>query len=378
MTPVKLKGMTWSHPRGYDPMIACSKIWFEKTGVEVAWDKRSLQDFESFPVQELAKAYDLIVVDHPHVGEITSQNCLCALDLAGREAERRALEEASVGASYSSYAWAGHQWAFPIDAAAQVQAWRPDLLAGAPGRFEEVMALAKDGKVLIPMRPPHSLMTFYTLAANLGTPCANTGPGPLISEADGSAVYDLMMDLVRLVPDECFEMDPIAVSEKMSAPGSPYACAPLIYGYVNYAIPGFRSQQLTFSDIPAAGAQGPAGSALGGTGIAVSAFSDHQQQAIDFAYWIASGPIQRGPFANAGGQPGHAEGWEDEAVNSKTNAFYRNTRKTLEAAWVRPRHRGYMTFQAEASERLNTGLQSGERGGSVIAALNTLFLESFG
>ena len=24
---VRLKGMTWSHPRGYDPMIACSRLW---------------------------------------------------------------------------------------------------------------------------------------------------------------------------------------------------------------------------------------------------------------------------------------------------------------------------------------------------------------
>ena len=49
VSSVMLKGMTWSHPRGYDPMVACSAIWKEKTGVEIAWDKRSLQDFESFP-----------------------------------------------------------------------------------------------------------------------------------------------------------------------------------------------------------------------------------------------------------------------------------------------------------------------------------------
>ena len=24
---VRLKAMTWSHPRGYDPMIACSRLW---------------------------------------------------------------------------------------------------------------------------------------------------------------------------------------------------------------------------------------------------------------------------------------------------------------------------------------------------------------
>lgn len=91
MSDITLKGMTWSHPRGYDPMVACSRLWQEKTGVTVEWAKRSLQDFESFPVQELARTYDLIVIDHPHVGQITAENCLAPLDVAGREAERRAL-----------------------------------------------------------------------------------------------------------------------------------------------------------------------------------------------------------------------------------------------------------------------------------------------
>ena len=91
MSSIMLKGMTWSHPRGYDPMVACSAIWQEKTGVEIDWDKRSLQDFESYPVEELARAYDLIVIDHPHVGQITAEGCLAPLDVAGpRSRARRA------------------------------------------------------------------------------------------------------------------------------------------------------------------------------------------------------------------------------------------------------------------------------------------------
>jgi multiple sugar transport system substrate-binding protein len=95
-----LKGMTWSHPRGYDPMVACANFWQEKTGVTVVWDKRSLQDFESFPVEMLAQRYDLIVIDHPHVGQITAENCLAPLDLPGRAAELAALNHGSVGQSY--------------------------------------------------------------------------------------------------------------------------------------------------------------------------------------------------------------------------------------------------------------------------------------
>ena len=372
-----LRGMTWSHPRGYDPMVACARLWQEKTGVEVVWDKRSLQDFESFPVDELARNYDLIVIDHPHVGVIVAEDSLAPLDVPGREAEMAALAAASVGPSFPSYTYAGHQWAFPIDAAAQVQAFRPDLIAGPARTWNEVMELAAEGKVLLPLRNPHSLMCFYTLAANLGSPCATDGPGALIDVATGARVYDMIAALFERIDPAALAMDPIAVEERMAEADSTIACAPLTYGYVSYALAGFRPKRLAFADIPAAGDGGPRGSAVGGTGIAVSAHAKDREAAIAFAYWIAGADVQRGPYAAAGGQPGHAAAWEDEAVNTATGGFYRDTRATLEAGWLRPRHDGYMEFQDQASTRLNRALEQGEDGGRVVADLNDLYRGSF-
>lgn len=369
----RLKGMTWSHPRGYDPMVACSSLWRERTGVAIEWDKRSLQDFESFPVEELARAYDLIVIDHPHVGQITAESCLAPLDVAGREAECAALASGSVGQSYPSYSWQGRQWAFPIDAATQVQAWRPDALDAPPARWSDVLDLARQGRVLLPLRPPHVLMVFYTLAGNLGHPCSTDPSRDLIDIETGSQVFEAMREIAALVEPACFEMDPIAVSERMAAADSKIVCAPLIYGYVSYAMSGFRAHRLAFTDIPVIGSDGPVGSALGGTGIAVSAFSKARDAAIDFAYWVASGEVQRGHYAAAGGQPGHAAGWEDQSVNAATGNFYRDTRATLEGAWVRPRHNGYMGFQQAASDRLLSGITGRHKSAEVVADLISLF-----
>lgn len=105
MGAITLRGMTWSHPRGYDPMVACARDWRARTGVSIEWDKRSLQDFESFPVEDLARRYDLIVIDHPHVGQITAEGCLTPLDLPGREAAFAALADGIVGLSLPSYSW---------------------------------------------------------------------------------------------------------------------------------------------------------------------------------------------------------------------------------------------------------------------------------
>jgi multiple sugar transport system substrate-binding protein len=115
------------------------------------------------------------------------------------------------------------------------------------------------------------------------------------------------------------------------------------------------------------------GSALGGTGIAVSALGKHIAQASAFARWVAGDEVQAGLYAAAGGQPGHAAAWDADAVNAPVLDFYRATRQTLDAAWVRPRHDGYMGYQAAASERLNHGLERGEEGRTVIADLNRMF-----
>ena len=56
-----------------------------------------------------------MVIDHPHVGDITAQHCLIPLDIAERETECSALAANSVGPSWSSYEWRARQWALPIE-----------------------------------------------------------------------------------------------------------------------------------------------------------------------------------------------------------------------------------------------------------------------
>ena len=370
-----LRGMTWDHPRGRDPLLACSTIWREKTGVEICWESRSLQDFESFPVADLARRYDLMVIDHPHVGEITAQRCLVPLDNSGREADCSALSANSVGPSWSGYRWRGRQWALPIDAAAQVQAWRPDLIDAPALNWDEALDLARRGLACCPMRPPHSLMAVYTLSANLGRPCESEGP-ELFDRETGESAIERMRELCDRIGPSCFEMDPIAALETMAEAESRIAVAPLIYGYVSYARAGFRTARVRFADIPTAGCEGPVGSALGGAGIAVSAYSENRAAAIDFAFWLASGATQCGPYSAAGGQCGHSAAWRDESINAPVADFYRATRATLEGAWVRPRHDGYMSFQHAAAMRLNDGLQTGERAASLRDALNRLYRSS--
>ncbi|KAA0972675.1 extracellular solute-binding protein [Aureimonas fodinaquatilis] len=354
-------------------MVATSRKWHELTGIAIEWEQRSLQDFESYPVEDLARNYDLIVIDHPHVGQIAAENCLAPLDTPERRADLATLASQSVGQSFPSYNWQGRQWALPIDAASQVQAYRVDALTGPAVQWSDVIELARQGKVTLPMRAPHALMTFYTLAANLGTPCSSEQGPELIGREAGINVLSLMIELLGLMQPDCWDMDPIAALELIAAGERSEVLLPLTYGYLSYATEGFRAHPVSFADIAAAGGNGPLGAALGGTGIAVSAYSRNVNAAIDYAFWVAGAEIQKTLYAEAGGQPGNLDAWEDKAVNEPVNGFYRDTLETLRRSWMRPRFDGYMKFQDEGSQILQHGLQEGTSPETIVDRLNAAY-----
>lgn len=373
---IVLKGMTWSDPRGYDPVVAAAAAFAaENPGVRIVWEKRSLQGFESTPVDELAAAFDLMVIDHPHVGAVVTENCLLPIDRHADAESLLMLESETVGKSYASYHLAGHQWALPIDVATQVQAIRPDLGATPAPDWTAVMQAARDRTVLLPLRPPHVLMCFFTLAANLGDPCAVT-KGPLVARKTGLSVLGALDALAALVDPLCRTMDPIAALDTLAESGS-HRLIPLTYLYATYARDGYRTNRIAFHDIAAIGSAGPIGSALGGTGIAVSARTPHPELCTRFAVWLAASRVQRGLYAANNGQPGNARAWGDAAVNASVGQAYANTRLTHEAAWLRPRHAGYMAFQDAGSHIVLDAITGRTAHETALDALDRCFIESF-
>lgn len=368
--------MTWNHPRGIDPLVAHARAYEAKHGVRIEWEARSLEDFEAFPLDELAAKYDLMVIDHPHVGMAAASGCLLALDTVSREAELSALQGQTVGSSHETYQYRGHQWALAIDAATQVAAWRAGSLSPAdrPGTWADVLALADARHVLCPLVPVHAMMCFYTLAANVDQPCATSGE-QLIDRNAGAAVLDKLAGLAGRVPEACLKMNPIHVFELMTE-DERYRYVPLIYGYVSYARDGFRKSRIEFGNIVGEKRGVCQGSALGGTGIAVSSKSKHRDAAVDIAFELASAAYQRKVYALSGGQPAHRAAWKDDAVNTQTHNFYRNTLTTLDSAYVRPRFDGYIAFQVQAGEIVQEAIRGMRQTATAVDRINQLFREA--
>jgi multiple sugar transport system substrate-binding protein len=358
MARIKLRGMTWGHRRAIDPLLA-TKALFEKQHpeIEIEWSQRPLHGFEFTPVPDLAKEYDLIVLDHPFCGEIAATGCLLPVD----EVIATSGGDRYVGPSLSTYTYAGACWAVPIDAACQVAVSRPDLLhaldAMPPLDWRDLMALGEKafGKGLhlaIGLRGVHSLMTFFTLCANLGKPCATDPDRPLVDRDTARAALDHIRSLLAYCPREALDWNSIELHDVMVARDDLVTC-PAVYCYATYAESDQR-KPLRFHDMP--GPNGPKGSTIGGTGLGISATRGGGDAAFAYARFAASAEVQR-LFAEHHGQPARREAWTDPAIDARFNRCYSATSATMEACWTRPRFPGYLGFQAKAGDLIEQHLR---------------------
>jgi multiple sugar transport system substrate-binding protein len=169
MAELVLRGMPWDHARGVDPMVATAAAYgVAHPGVTITWERRSLQAFGDLPTGAMSETHDLMVIDHPQVGQVARGGQLLALDGLGREAEMAALAACSVGLSHPSYAIDGRQWALAIDAATPVACFRADRIGQPPATRDGVPDLARAGQVGFALIPINALMTFFGMARNLG------------------------------------------------------------------------------------------------------------------------------------------------------------------------------------------------------------------
>jgi len=363
-----LRGITWEHSRGYDCMVASATRYAELVpDTRIEWQFRSLQAFADAPIERLAADYDLLVIDHPHIPEAAEGGHFARLDGVGFDTELTELAAQSVGRSHESYAHQGHQYGLASDAAAQVAVYRPDLLPDPPRTWDEVLELAREGRVLWPTKPIDAFSSLVTMAANAGTPPAQT-PGEFLPADDLLPVLERMHELSALVPAVNRTQNPIEIAEMLSTDDR-WAYAPLAFGYTNYSRPGFRPGRLRYTDIPR-GAAGVTGSLLGGAGIAVSAASAHLHEARAFAFWVASADTQAGVYYDGGGQPGNAAAWTDDRLNADSLDFFRGTRATLEGAYLRPRSTGYIDFQDSMSPLVTRALNGQLSDAELVRSLN--------
>ena len=374
-----LKGITWGHSRGITPLLAYAQRFNElHPEVEVLWEKRSLQQFADFPIEQLTAQYDLLIIDHPWVGCASATECVLPLEQYLSDAYLDDQLRNSVGHSHLSYHYNNHQWALAIDAATPVASSRVDLFeknhASIPSTWSDVIDLAREGRVAVPAIPIDVLMSFYMFCIASGkTPFENTDV--VIDPEAGMAALETMKQLYALIDKKFFSCNPIAVAELMTRTDDYWYC-PFAYGYNNYSREGYAEKQLYYSDLVEFNKCGRLRSTIGGTGLAVSAFSKEKAIALQFAEEIVSGRCQSTFYVQHGGQPGHKSAWLSRSANALCNDFFKNVLPAMENGYMRPRYNGYLYFQDHAGDPIQEYLLNKIRPADVLNEINRLYKRS--
>jgi multiple sugar transport system substrate-binding protein len=370
--------MTWGHRRAIDPLTGTLARFRElHPDIDVQWDARSLAGFEFQPVEDLARNYDLIILDHPFMGDAAKKGYLKDLAplLEGRDRDY-------IGPSLASYRHGKAIFAVPVDAAAQVAVYRPDLMArmdAAPPRsWEEVISLSQRAQrhglqLAIAYSGVHGLMTFFTLMASLGRACSLMPGDAFCDRAAARDVLRLMRSLASVCPKEILDWNSIALHESL-AKADGLAYCPAVYCYATYA-EADRRHPLRFADLPGVSSRSPNGSTIGGTGLAVSARCKAPDAAIAYARFAAAAQTQMS-FALNHGQPARIEAWLDDELDLHFGGAYSATRATLEGAWIRPRYAGYLVFQKRGGDLMEQHLRGNLGEAELLEELEKAFAAS--
>jgi multiple sugar transport system substrate-binding protein len=352
-------------------MQAAAALWQQQTGTHLRWESRSLASFGDQPLAMVAGDYDVVIVDHPLVGEAAADEVLVPLDQHFDTGYLAGLADQTVGPSYHSYQCAGHQWALPVDAACQVTAFRPDLMRSIPlpRSWDEVadLALRQPQLVTLPMQSAHALSALCTLCANAGTPVGEND----MWLAEAHRAIELLRNCLRGTAARFPNAEPPEILAELAA-GNELGYVPLTYGYAGYSSQAAASSGCRFADIPS-GAAGLAGATLGGAGLAVPSRSPRREAALRFLQWCCSAVVQREVIAANGGQPAHRAAWEDPAVNARTHGFYTSTRATIDSAWIRPREPWWPYFQRHAGEAIRRGVVGAKPAAAIVAELRSIW-----
>jgi multiple sugar transport system substrate-binding protein len=378
MSTLSMRGLTWNHSRALPPLVAAAQRFEElHPQIRIVWEKRSLDDFGHAGLADLARSYDLLIIDHPMLGEVHRDRTL--LDLLPRlqPPALARLEEDALGPCLESYRYEGCLYAMPVDAAAPAACYRPNLLNRScwdlPASWDDLLELARSGLVRMPGFPADLFLNF------MGMCVSRSG---LIMCSDRLFDHDVavlcleeLRELASFMPAEIYRMNPIDIYEAMASDDT-FAYCPFAYTYSNYSRPGFAVHTLLFSNPVALRGGIPLRTILGGTGIAISANCAHPDAALDFCLFVADSDCQSHIYGVCGGQPSSHSAWRNPLLNTISSNFFGNTVASVEAAYVRPRYAGYIALQRTAGEAIAAFLQGRVVAAEALERLNRLYRNS--
>ncbi len=376
---IQLKGIAWDHPRGYEPLIACSKEFSKRNPhVQIEWDIRSLKEFGDMPIEDLIGKYDFITIDHPYMGQADANNLLLDLKTQIPSDVLAMHSEQSVGPSFESYNLNNQLYALPVDAAALIGAYRKDMLLNLglnnlpenrADLFDFYKKLPSDIFVAWALYPTDFWCVFLTICAQEAG--RDFIKNYTINKDVGVSALDEIKRHLEFIHPESMNWNPIQILDKMGA-GDDIVYSPYLFGYTNYSRKGYAKNLVYFTNSPI-NPKHHISTILGGVGLAISANCKEVQTAVDFVSFAAHPDVQEDVYTSAAGQPGNLSAWTSKTNNELCSDFFVNTLKTMENAYVRPQHPMWNSFQEQGAHLLHEGVLKKVESVSLMKQLNELY-----
>lgn len=153
-------------------MVAAAQRFEERhlsVNIRITWEKRSLHEFGHTSLADLANAFDLLVVDHPMMGEAHAGGLLTDLRPMLSLAQWNDLRDDALGPSFESYLYEEKLYGLPIDAAAPAACSRPNLLSAhgltEPASWSDLLTAARRGLLGCLAFPPICSSTSWAFAS---------------------------------------------------------------------------------------------------------------------------------------------------------------------------------------------------------------------
>ncbi|MFY0628479.1 MAG: carbohydrate ABC transporter substrate-binding protein [Reichenbachiella sp.] len=355
---IELKGLTWDHPRGFDSIVAATSL-FEQSypDIRITWCKRTLKEFGDQPLDQFINENDLLMIDHPFVGEAHKNGLLSKLEPLMSAHFLAEQAKMHVGKSFESYTYQNHQYALPIDASAQFSAFHADVFLekDIPRKWDQFLEMLSQysfsKKVIWPLCPTDLWCSFLTLSAQIAGVKKKVFNENGLEQDIAQKAIEFLKNASENIPRVNWKLNPIQALELMTKGN--YAFSPILFGYISYSK---NRSPIRFANSIAYNPDQPI-SLLGGVGLAISACSSHQRECAEFLKFVLRDEILSGCYFENSGQPSNLSSWQSTGLNKQSENFFANTMETMKHAYVRPRVSGFNQFQETASHFLHKNLR---------------------
>ena len=351
MGVTRLRGITWEHRRGFDPLVATAKSYHQiRPDVAVEWEQMSFHDCyhtSRHHCYSETSRIDLVAFDYPNTGDYAANGWVLPVDELMTAEQRADLEEDADPRSLESYCFDGHLWGLPIDSACHILVYRPDLVDGAtlPGDWDSLIELARELH-----RPPERYAfsnggssggaAFLMLEGILGALGCEpfTEPENRIDRGAGQRALEILRQVDELSMPR--EVHPAAFGYELLSRDDRVAMALGPFAYINY-YGADNPRVLGAADMPTVPETGRKSSNLGGVGLGIHSWTKHPEEAWDYAWYVMSKEMQQGIYIENEGQPGRLSALRGEFSERHRSGFGRFLAEALDDGYLRPTRPGY-------------------------------------